>query len=126
MSIAGIGTDIVSVLRIRQVHERHPQRFAEKILSGDEWESFSRHPDPPIFLAKRFAVKEAAAKALGTGMQNGVWFSHFSVDHTAVGQPQLVCTGGARTLMKNRGIRAAYLSLSDETEYVVAFVVFEF
>ena len=66
MTIAGIGTDIVSIPRIRKVHERHPERFAKRVLSPVEWAEFSTHFDPSIFLAKRFAVKEATAKALGT------------------------------------------------------------
>lgn len=125
MTIAGIGTDIVGIARIRQVHERHPQRFAKRILHLTELDEYAQHPDPAIFLAKRFAVKEAAAKALGTGMRNGVCFTDFSVDHSPLGQPELVCTGCARELMDVRGIRDTHLSLSDETEFVVAFVVLE-
>jgi len=125
MTIAGIGTDIVSISRIRQVHQRHSQRFAKRVLSPDEWAEFSTHFDPPIFLAKRFAVKEATAKALGTGMRNGVCFTDISVTHSSLGQPQLRCTGSTRELMDNLGVREAHLSLSDETEYAVAFVVLE-
>lgn len=123
MTIIGIGTDIVSIPRIRQVHQRHPQRFAKRILSPVEWVDFLPHFDPPIFLAKRFAVKEATAKALGTGMRNGVCFTDISVSHSSLGQPQLQCSGSTRTFMDNLGVREAHLSLSDETEYVVAFVV---
>ncbi len=126
MAIAGIGTDIVSLARIRQVHKRHPRRFAKRVLSPVEWAEFSSHFDPPIFLAKRFAVKEATAKALGTGMRKGVCFTDISVRHSPLGQPQLQCSGRTRALMDSLGVRKAHLSLSDETEFVVAFVLLEY
>jgi holo-[acyl-carrier protein] synthase len=125
MAITGIGTDIVSVARIRRVHERHPQQFAKKILSPSELETFSSHTNPAVFLAKRFAVKEATSKALGTGMRNGVCFTDISVSHSPLGQPQLHCTGSAQAIMDSIGVCNAHLSLSDEIEYVVAFVVLE-
>jgi len=125
MTIAGIGTDIVSIPRIRKVHERHPERFAKRVLSPAEWAEFSTHFDPSIFLAKRFAVKEATAKALGTGMRNGVCFTDISVSHSPLGQPLLQCSGRTQSLMDSLGVCGTHLSLSDETEFVVAFVVLE-
>lgn len=125
MAIVGVGTDIVSITRIRQVHERHPRRFSRRILSPVERDEFSGHTDPAVFLAKRFAAKEAAAKALGTGIRNGVCFTDFSVTHSPLGQPQLHCSGRTRKVMDAMGIHSSHLSLSDEKEFVVAFVVFE-
>jgi len=125
MPIVGIGTDIVSIPRIRQAHGRHPERFAKRILSPVEWAEFSAHFDPPIFLAKRFAAKEAAAKALGTGMRHGVCFTDISVIHSLLGQPQLQCSGSTQAFLDNLGVREAHLSLSDEVEFAVAFVVLE-
>ena len=66
MAIVGIGTDIVEISRIEAVIGRSGDRFAKRILSDAEWDAYRQHKQPVRFLAKRFAVKEAASKALGT------------------------------------------------------------
>ena len=72
MAILGLGTDIVEITRIEAVVERSGDRLAKRILCANEWLLYQNHQQPVRFLAKRFAVKEAAAKALGTGIRNGL------------------------------------------------------
>lgn len=67
MAILGLGTDIVEIARIEAVIARSGDRLARRVLSDHEWSIWEQHQQPVRFLAKRFAVKEAAAKALGTG-----------------------------------------------------------
>ncbi len=125
MSIAGIGSDIVRIERIRQVLQRHPERFVARVLTEEERCALTRQRDSAAFVAKRFAAKEAAAKALGVGIAEGVSFTDFNVAHTAAGQPLLEVRGRARRLMDQARIERAHLSLSDESEYALAFVVLE-
>ncbi len=72
MAILGLGTDIVEIARIEAVIARSGDRLARRVLSDNEWAIWKTHHQPVRFLAKRFAVKEAAAKAFGTGIRN-VW-----------------------------------------------------
>lgn len=128
MAIAGIGTDIVAIVRISEILQRSTDRFAQRILSETEWLAYQRlSEDRPRahFLAKRFAAKEAAAKALGTGMRQGVAFNQFSVLHDTLGKPQLVLTGAAQQLAKQQGIQHIHLSITDEHHYACAMVIME-
>ncbi len=68
MAIVGLGTDIVEISRVEEIVERSGERLAKRVLSDREWQQYQQHNQPIRFLAKRFAVKEAAAKALGTGI----------------------------------------------------------
>ncbi len=121
--IYGIGTDIVRVARIQANWERYGQRFATKILTPAELAGFAGDKRPAAFLAKRFAAKEAMVKALGTGFRDGVKLSDIAVVHNAAGKPGLACSGHTRALMETAGIGESHLSLADEQEYAVAFVI---
>ncbi|MGV6816199.1 MAG: holo-ACP synthase [Thiotrichales bacterium] len=125
MAIAGIGTDIVSIQRISELQCRYPKRFPQRILSQPELLDFTQAGQSALFLAKRFAAKEAAVKALGTGFREGISFADFTVGHTALGKPELMCTGIAARLVDQRNISGIHLSLSDEAEFAVAFVILE-
>jgi holo-[acyl-carrier protein] synthase len=120
--IIGIGTDIVKIERMTQALERHGHRFARRLLTASEYELFCRQVRPEAFLAKRFAVKEAAAKALGTGFSQGVSWQHIALDHDELGAPLLILTERAAELQKIKGISLLHVSLADEQDYVVAFV----
>lgn len=120
--IYGIGTDIVAVARMTQALERHGERFAERILSDEEMQGFKSAPHPARFLAKRFAAKEAAAKALGTGFRDGLSLRHIWVGHSELGQPKLQFCEQAVQMCAQRQIGAAHLSIADEHDYAVAFV----
>lgn len=122
--IYGIGTDIVSVARIREGLERHGERYAATILAESEHAALARAPDPARFIAKRFAAKEAFSKAFGTGLRTPVTLHSVAVTHDDLGKPLFVFDDALAALMQQRGLRAQ-LSISDEKEYVVAFAIIE-
>ncbi|WP_207062581.1 holo-ACP synthase [Motiliproteus sp. SC1-56] len=123
--IAGIGTDIVEVSRMDGALARFGERFARRILTPAEFERFRRSPNPSGYLAKRFAAKEAALKALGTGLAAGLRWHDIETDNNQQGAPLLRFSGRAADLQQERGIRKLHLSLSDERAHVVAFVILE-
>lgn len=123
--IKGIGVDLVTVSRIQKVHERHGERFARRILGDVELAAYHETKYPERMLAKRFAAKEAAVKALGTGERQGVLLKDFVVSHDELGKPYLSANGVARQRAENQGISTFHLSISDEADQVVAFVVCE-
>lgn len=123
--IAGIGVDLVTVSRIAKVDVRHGARFERRILTEQESAEIDTAPDRARFLAKRFAVKEAAAKALGTGERQGVLLSHFGLTHDELGKPELVLLAEAARRGDALGVTATHVSISDEGDLVTAFVVLE-
>ena len=123
--IVGIGTDLVTVSRVARSHERFGERFARRILHAVELEAYRRSREPARFLAKRFAVKEAAVKALGTGERDGVLLRDFHIEHDALGKPLLGVSGEAERRCLRAGVIARHVSLSDEGDQVIAFVVLE-
>ncbi len=120
--IYGIGTDIVSVERMRHNLERFGDRFAERILTDDELKEFRNVVNHAHFLARRFAAKEAVAKAMGTGFINGLSLRHIGVGHDALGKPVLKFSGRAKEFVRSEKIAFSHISLADETDYAVAFV----
>lgn len=125
--IYGTGVDLARVSRIAAVMRRFPERFAARILHPLEWPAWESvsEPQSSAFLAKRFAAKEAAAKALGTAIRDGVSMQDFIVSRVEKGRPTLDVSGRARIEADARGITHWHLSLSDEADTVVAFVVAE-
>jgi holo-[acyl-carrier protein] synthase len=122
--IFGIGTDIVRVSRIDAALQRHGERFAQRILDALELEDFAASTRPAHFLAKRFAAKEAAAKAFGTGFRDGLALCHIAVTHDVQGKPGLRFSERAAQLQHDLGIGEAFLSLADEEDLALAFVTF--
>ncbi|MEY8712075.1 holo-ACP synthase [Mangrovibacter phragmitis] len=125
MAIVGIGTDIVEIARIEAVMARTGERFAKRILHANEWQQFAAHQQPARFLAKRFAVKEAASKAMGTGIRNGLAFEQFEVVNDALGKPQLCLHGEAAALAERLGVSSIHVTIADERHYACASVIFE-
>ena len=123
--IFGIGTDIVRVSRLQADLDRFGVRFAERILTDAELAEFHQNPNKAHFLARRFAAKEAAAKAMGTGIANGVQLRHIGVTHDALGKPQLVFVAGALEFLRKHRVTVAHVSLADEQDHAVAFVTLE-
>jgi len=123
--IFGIGTDIVQTARMQRNLARFGERFARRVLSEEEYADFERSSDKANFLSRRFAAKEAAAKALGTGFANGIRLQDISVAHDERGRPLLRFNGGARSFLESHGITATHVSLADERDHVVAFVTLE-
>ena len=123
--IYGIGTDIIAVHRIEAALARFGDRFAHRILAPMEWEEFMVSSHRARFLAKRFAAKEAFAKALGTGMRYPVTWKNISVIHDDLGRPGFGLVPELAISLVERDIRRHHLSISDEVEMVVAFSVLE-
>ena len=123
--IFGIGTDIVECARMEKMWARYGKRFAERLLSGRELPELDTQVNPARFLAKRFAAKEAFAKAVGSGLRHPVSLSRISVTHDGLGKPVLQFDEVLRTYLAQLGISGHHLSISDERNMVVAFVVLE-
>lgn len=124
MAIAGLGTDIVEIARLGKKDEVN-ERLAKRVLTPAEWQQFVEHSSPIRFLAKRFAVKEAAVKALGTGIGNGISWQHIEVRNNELGAPSLVFNGAFQAMCEARGITRSAVSISDEQHYAVATVILE-
>lgn len=122
MSILGIGTDIVSVARMRANLDKWGERFAQRILNEGELHEFRDSGRQAHFLAKRFAAKEATVKALGTGFRDGITLSQIRINHAASGQPLLEFSGRAKDVAVEQGVSHSHVSISDEREYALAFV----
>lgn len=122
--IYGIGTDIVAVARMRELWARHGARFATRVLAECEVADFAKVKDPARFLAKRFAAKEAFAKALGTGLRPPATLAAIGVSHDPLGKPVFVCNAALSALLTAQKL-SPLLSISDERDYVLAFAVLE-
>ena len=96
MSIFGIGIDIVQIDRVRSSLDRLGDAFAKKILHPNEFEKFNSHKLKDRYLAKRFAAKEAFAKALGTGIVEGVTLPRIEVINSQQGKPEIILHGVTR------------------------------
>ncbi len=125
MAIIGIGTDIAEIERIEQALLRSGEAFAARILTPSELVTFHQRKQQGRFLAKRFAAKEAAAKALGTGIAQGVSFQDFVISNDEFGKPHLTLFNRAREIADSRAVGAIHLSISDERHYAVATVIYE-
>jgi len=123
--ILGMGVDIVQVARIERLWRRYGERFERRILTPLERQALLSAAEPVHLLAKRFALKEAAVKALGTGFRGGIGWQDFSVSHTELGKPQLTLSGKAQQQAECLGITHSHITVSDEKEYVVGMVLFE-
>jgi holo-[acyl-carrier protein] synthase len=123
MSVVGIGTDIIEISRIQKMDEKVRDKLALRVLVPIEYEKYKSLKNPVLYLAKRWAGKEAASKALGTGIANGVSFQHIEIQSLPSGQPQLVLTDRAQELAVELGAKSWLITLSDEALYATAFVV---
>jgi holo-[acyl-carrier protein] synthase len=123
--IFGIGTDIVELSRIESMRARYGARLAERLLSRHELSDYHASPDGARFLAKRFAAKEAFAKAVGSGLRVPVSLRRISVTHDGLGKPVLRFDEALRLHLAQLGVNGHHLSISDERDLIVAFVVLE-
>lgn len=122
--IHGVGTDIVAVARAGHLFSRHGERCLEKLLAPEERDACRSSADPGRFLAKRFAAKEALGKAVGTGVRAPLLLPAVAVEHDGLGRPGFRYGPELDAWMTARRLKA-HLSLSDERDYAVAFVVVE-
>ena len=127
--IYGIGTDIIQINRIEAALNRHGMRFAEKILGDDELEKFYRrekqlHARGVRFLATRFAAKEAFAKAIGLGIRLPMTWRAMQTLNAPGGKPIVRTSGVLLQFMRDNAL-SAQVSITDEADYAVAFVMIE-
>ncbi len=123
--IFGIGTDIVSYQRISDLKEKYGDRFAQRILSASELEEYATSNDRARYLMKHFAAKEAFAKAMGTGLRASVTLRRISIGHDERGKPLLAFDDVLSNYVARLGITRHHVSISDEKDVAVAFVVLE-
>jgi holo-[acyl-carrier protein] synthase len=127
--ILGIGSDICDIRRIEKAIARHGSRFLERVFTETERSKAMRRTESiqAATFAKRFAAKEAAAKALGTGFRRGVFFSNLGVVNLPGGQPTLAMTGGSAARLQAitpAGMTAqVHLTMTDEYPYAYAQVI---
>jgi holo-[acyl-carrier protein] synthase len=122
--IFGVGTDIVAVARMAELWERHGERALERILAPAERDDCRRATDPGRFLAKRFAAKEALAKALGTGIRAPVSLNAIAIAHDSHGKPCFQLAPALTAYLAERRL-TAHVSISDERDCALAFAVVE-
>jgi holo-[acyl-carrier protein] synthase len=120
--VIAIGTDIVEIARIAEVLERQGERFIDRILTVSEKTLYNQSKSVS-FVAKRFAAKEAVAKALGTGIGRCVSFQDIVISNNAKGAPLVELSNGAADVMRELGGARMLLSLSDERHYALAYAV---
>ncbi|MCH8619048.1 holo-ACP synthase [Undibacterium sp. TS12] len=127
--IYGIGTDIVQISRMQDALTRNGERFAEKILGPEEFKIYSERKALVEarglrYLATRFAAKEAFSKAIGLGMRDPMNWHAMQTLNNDLGQPEAYLTGPLQQWMQERSLQAR-ISISDETDYAIAFVIVE-
>lgn len=127
--IYGIGTDIIQISRIEAALARNGERFAEKILGPQELEKYFARKEKVEargirFLATRFAAKEAFSKAIGIGMRMPMTWRAMQTLNAPGGKPVAVTSGALKDFMEQNGL-TAQVSITDEADYAVAFVIVE-
>ncbi len=123
--ILGLGTDIVSVGRLRELRTAHGDRFLDRVFTRREVETAESRAQLDERLATRFAAKEAVMKALGTGWREGVQFTQIEVRTQPSGQPEVILSGEAQRRAEAMGCSRIHLSLSHESDKAMAFVIIE-
>lgn len=123
--IFGVGTDIVELSRIQATYERFGEHFVERLLMPEELELFRNTKLPVRFLAMRFAGKEAAVKAMGTGFRHGMWLRDVGIVNNDWGRPLIIWSERGKKLCVELGIGSGHVSLTDDAGLVIAFAVVE-
>ena len=123
--IYGIGIDVVEPHRIARLLEKYGERFARRVLTAREWPSYERTARPVLFVANRFAAKEAFSKAMGTGFRYPVTLQCISVVQNRAGKPALSFHPDLERLVHEQGIVGHHLTISDEASLACACVVLE-
>lgn len=121
--VIGLGIDVASISRVREVLERHGDRFWQRILTANEQAALATRPDRAVALAGRFAAKEAATKALGG--QPDVWWHDLEVRQNARGGPELAFFGPALAHSARLGVRRILVSITHDAGVAAAVVVLE-
>jgi holo-[acyl-carrier protein] synthase len=123
--IYGIGIDVVEPHRIARLLEKYVERFARRVLTPLEWPGYQKTVKPVLFVANRFASKEAFSKAMGTGFRYPVTLQCISVVQNRAGKPGFSFHPRLEELVKSHGIVGHHLTISDEQNLACACVVLE-
>jgi len=127
--IVGTGNDLIDITRIERTLARHGERFIARVFTAIEIRKSERRQQRAASYAKRFAAKEACAKALGTGLSQGVFWRDMGVVNLPSGQPTMALTGGAaerlRTLVPAGHTAVIHLTITDEFPIAQAYVIIE-
>lgn len=123
--IYGIGIDVIQPHRVARLLERYGERFVRRVLTPLERPRFERSAQPVLFLANRFAAKEAFSKAMGTGFRYPVTLQCISVVQNPAGKPSLAFNDALEQLVRSNGIIGHHLTISDESNMACACVVLE-
>jgi holo-[acyl-carrier-protein] synthase len=110
VSLYGIGVDMVNIDRIQNIHDKYGDRLAQKILHPEEMKLLNQEKNPVHFIANRFAGKEAAAKALGTGFSKDITLKDFGFIRLDSGKPKLVLSQKMQSLFNSEGIDKSHVS----------------
>jgi len=123
--IYGIGIDVVEPRRVARLLDKYGERFARRVLTPQEWPGYLRSVKPVLFVANRFASKEAFSKAMGTGFRYPVTLQCISVVQNSAGKPGFSFHPKLEDMVKARGIVGHHLTISDEQNLACACVVLE-
>ncbi len=123
--IFGIGVDLVETPRIARLLEQYGERFARRVLTELEWPGYQRTNRPVLFVANRFAAKEAFSKAMGTGFRYPVTLQNISVVQNKAGKPGYVLSDALVAVMKRHEIAGHHLTISDEKTMACAVAILE-
>ena len=123
--IYGIGIDVVEPHRIARLLDLYGERFAKRVLTAREWPAYEKTGKPVLFVANRFAAKEAFSKAMGTGFRYPVTLQCMSIVQNKAGKPGFEFHPKLDALMQERGIVGHHVTISDEKSLACACVVLE-
>ena len=123
--IVGIGIDLVEIDHIQRLLDRYGDVFVQKVFTPEEIAFCSTKARPAENYAARFAAKEAALKAIGTGVQKGMGFKDVWIEREAYRAPRLVLRRGAQSKAAELGIKRFHVSLTHTAQYAAAYVVAE-
>jgi holo-[acyl-carrier protein] synthase len=123
--IVGTGVDIMETSRVELALEKHGERFARRVCTPAELAYCEKFKNSAERFAARFAAKEAAFKALGTGWSQGVRWVDVEITHTENGKPELILRGQAEEIARRLGVTRTAVSISHAGRFVVAQVLFE-
>ena len=123
--IFGIGVDLVETPRIARLLDKYGERFARRVLTEQEWPSYLRTSKPVLFVANRFAAKEAFSKAMGTGFRYPVTLQNISVVQNRAGKPGYVLSDALAAAMQRLSIAGHHLTISDEKSMACAVAILE-
>ncbi len=121
--IYGVGTDVIELARVKATYERFGDHFVNRLLMPEEKVLFERTKHPVRFLAMRFAGKEAAVKAMGTGFAHGMWIRDVGIVQNDWGKPEIIYSERGRALCARMGVGEGHVTLTDDAGLIVAVAV---